>query len=334
MYRMKKLCIATYVFGKKYQGFIPIYIYSIMKNYPEYDIRIYVDKVLSLNVRKQLDLLPNKNKFKIIENYNNVLKINNNFKKNEQILRSLRWLIYDEAFNNYDSIYIGDIDIFICKEDMGIYEQHIKHAEYLKLPYSNCIRNPRKIKPLDKSNRIKNLLKYSFSERKEFKKYIGNELLLFSGLHFIITKDYFPAILNVTEKFKSELIRLSKGKSKKWNRLFFNNEQFLYELIKESQIGLPPLSKDGISNDNLDFNTVSFRPHHGLHLGIFRTLEIAEANKSLLLGKLYIDYYKQFVFLRENDHLFKLIESYFSSYIKKIINNMDLFYEKYLDNPS
>ena len=30
---------------------------------------------------------------------------------------------------------------------MGIYEQHIKHAEYLKLPYSNCIRNPRKIKP-------------------------------------------------------------------------------------------------------------------------------------------------------------------------------------------
>ena len=30
---------------------------------------------------KQLDLLPNKNKFKIIENYNNVLKINNNFKK-------------------------------------------------------------------------------------------------------------------------------------------------------------------------------------------------------------------------------------------------------------
>lgn len=45
-----------------------------MKNYPEYDIRIYVDKVLSLNVRKQLDLLPNKNKFKIIENYNNDLK--------------------------------------------------------------------------------------------------------------------------------------------------------------------------------------------------------------------------------------------------------------------
>lgn len=322
---MKDLCIATYVYGENYQSFIPIYIYSVLKNYPDYDVRIYLDNKLLPNIKRQLDMLKGLGNYHIIENFNSQIEIDDKMSRNDQIMRSLRWLIYDDAYINYDAIYVGDIDIFICEEKPGIYEQHINHCNYLGLPYSNCIRKSK----LEKSNfkkLIYNLFKFGASETIKFYKNPRDEIKRLTGLHFIRTKDYYNKIYPILPRYMKMLKDVANNKSIKYNKVEFNDEFLLYELISDSGIGLPAESTLGAENDSKDFNSISFRPHHGLHLGIFRSYEGAQRERRLVLGEVYLEYYRQFCNIRKNDEIYMKLEGEFSSYLKKLIGTMDLFY--------
>ena len=119
---------------------------------------------------------------------------------------------------------------------------------------------------------------------------------------------------------------VANNKSIKYNKVEFNNEFLLYELISDSGIGLPAESTLGAENDSKDFNSISFRPHHGLHLGIFRSYEGAQRERRLVLGEVYLEYYRQFCNIRKNDEIYMKLEGEFSSYLKKLIGTMDLFY--------
>ena len=41
-----KVCVTTYIYGEKYQDYIPLLIYSIHKVYPEYYIILFLYGVL------------------------------------------------------------------------------------------------------------------------------------------------------------------------------------------------------------------------------------------------------------------------------------------------
>src|SRR5690606_25576803 len=137
---MKKICIVGYNYGLKYQSFIPLYIYSILSNYPGYSVLIFSDCGLEDNVKKQLELIEDIGDFEVVENYDINIGTNKYNLPSGVYKRMARWLFYDKRFDNYETIYIGDIDIFVCKEQKGIYEQHLKHCETLGLPYSNYVR--------------------------------------------------------------------------------------------------------------------------------------------------------------------------------------------------
>ncbi|MCR2823820.1 hypothetical protein [Lederbergia panacisoli] len=326
---MKKICIATYVYGEKYQSFIPIYIYSILKSYPDYYIRIYVDNKLLSNVKEQLALLNKLGDFEVVENFHTKLKISPELKSIEQVSRCFRWLMHDEIFLEFDSIYIGDIDIFICRENPGLYEQHIKHCEFLNLPYSNCVRT----RKLNKSQNIKfiarALVKFGIKETLKYYRDSRSEIKRLTGLHFIKTTEYYAKIAPVIPKLQTSLGDLANKNSTEWNQVMFNNEFFLYELIVKSGIGVPKELLNGAINDSSDYYSYSFRPHHGLHLGIFRDILGARKEHDLITGQIYINYYKQFCELRNNDDLFKEIQVHFSPYLNQIINNMDEYYGSY-----
>ena len=117
----KKLCITTFVFGEGYQGYIPLFIYSILRSYRDYFPLIFLHGRLNIKVSKQLELLRGLGEFKVVENYLAGKKLSN------QQGKSIRWVLADHKFEEFDSVYIGDIDIFIVPEEPDLYEQHNQH---------------------------------------------------------------------------------------------------------------------------------------------------------------------------------------------------------------
>lgn len=78
---------------------------------------------------------------------------------------------------------------------------------------------------------------------------------------------------------------------------------------------------------NKNPKVTGYRPHHGLHLGVWRTPQDSIDPNSFLNSELYKDYYLQFNNLRANDEVLNEIIDLSSGYIKSIINNMEIFYK-------
>lgn len=196
-----KLCIAAYVFGD-YSKYIPFYIYSVLKSYPEYYVKIFIEKDLSKSEKKCLDALRNemsdhfsicKDRFRGYD-FLNGTNIRGGGKK------ILRWLIPENEFDGFDYVYIGDVDFIIIREEPSLLESHLRHCEKTHLPFSNKIR-----------------LMPGSSVRTD----------RMTGLHFIIKKPYYGEIGQYISKYLQDndcLIKSLSGLN--------NNEQFLYHLLE------------------------------------------------------------------------------------------------------
>ena len=124
---MRKLCFSTIVFGW-YQDFIPLYIYSILSNFPQHHVKIFLLETLTPTNRQHLDMIPNSN-WEIIEN----------FRPANTSPKSARYFLGPEYFSDFDYIYIGDIDIMIFNEfnQKNFYEFYLDKCEKTNLPFSN-----------------------------------------------------------------------------------------------------------------------------------------------------------------------------------------------------
>lgn len=322
------LCVATYVFGDKYQYFIPHYIFSVLKVYPDYNIKIFIDRPLKSEVAEDMKLLQGFGDFEIKEIRGEEIGLSRNSLRFDQISKAVRWLYIDRSFYNYKAVYIGDIDIFFCTEKENLYNQHIKHCDTLKLPYSNYVRgksesnvSPQKIIKNSIKFGIKNAIKsISFEEKKQLK---------LSGLHFVKTKEYFNKIERVNKKFVDELNLMADGKSEKWNLCTFNNEAMLYELVQDAGIVVPKMV---VMNPKQileqTYNDINFRPHHGLHLGLWRRDRKGNINpdEEIVKSETYKEYYQYFQSILEKDSVMKKLLSNDNSYANQVINDMINYY--------
>ena len=162
----ESLCIATYASGRDYIEFIPVYIYSILKSYPEYEVVVFCGEKLPANIRRSLSYIEGMGAFTVVEG--SLEYVSSTIDK-RCAAACKRWFVYSEKFKEYKYLYIGDIDVFILPEYAPIHEQHLKHCETIKLDYSNVRRHAD-----------------------------GNKL---SGLHFIKTEAYLENMLPVVEKY-------------------------------------------------------------------------------------------------------------------------------------
>lgn len=169
---MGPLCFAVYVY-EDYTKFIPFYIYSILKSYPEYYVKVFVRETLSESENKCLDFIRERlsSNFEVKENYYP------DFQLSDSTMRVLRFLFPFDEFKEFDNVYIGDVDFLIVKEDTSILEGHLKHCENIELPYSNEIR-------------------------------IGTKRL--SGLHFFKVKEYYQKMDRIIEYYLNNREKLSK----------------------------------------------------------------------------------------------------------------------------
>ncbi|MEA4967964.1 MAG: hypothetical protein VB048_07620 [Bacteroidaceae bacterium] len=304
---MKKICIVGYNFGEKYQSFIPIYIYSILKNYPDYSVIIFSDIELNTRTKEMIELINNLGDFEIVENYRFGLeegrKINNILSHKQAI----RWFFYDEKFSKYETIYIGDIDIFICKEAGGIYNQHMIHCDKIGLPYSNYIRLTTDCDKLT----FKMILYYLKTKQYDrlLKKLKGVAITenRLTGLHFLKTHEYFDNVKQYFPDFINEITSRS-------TRIIRNDEAMLYELVVKSGIGLPPVSPNSPSLEYMQPESIAFRPHHGIHLGIFRNRKTTLKQRQVLDSYIYHGYFRQYIELKNTDVV-----------LRNLIDNSDIF---------
>ena len=197
---MKKhsLCIVSYVFGA-YSLYIPYFLYSIGKSYPEYYTKIYVEGELPNSVSKVLDRIKEfYPKFQIIpaRGFPNHKLIKHSLKVDVRVF--YRFLIDPKDLKDFDYVYVGDVDMFILNESPSLLDFHISDLEQNKIPVSNCVR-------LDENGDFINRL---------------------TGLHFYKTEEYYNQL--------SRLIIELRNSEEKLTEWFFGlswEEEGLYKLV-------------------------------------------------------------------------------------------------------
>jgi len=241
-----KLCISTIV-DRVYQKYIPMFLYFCLKSYPTYGIRLFLTESLDEKYRNIVNELRDLGTIEIVERYGKEFP-----KTIHHELKTIRWLFKASDFNGYDYVYVGDIDIIICREKDPLLDQHLKHCADINLPYSNSVR-------------------------------LNSKRL--SGLHFIKKNEYYEKMDDIIQKYrlllKNGMLRDAK------------NEETLYKMVEESGLLLPK---------------GWFRPHHGLHLHLWRNRKSQLIDGVLKeVGRdVYEEYYEFYKSLKK-DVLFKKV---------------------------
>ena len=104
---MTNIGLVTYVY-EDYQDFIPLFVYSTLKNNPDIGIKIFLKEELKDYNRKTLEEVAT-NKVQVIENYS--------IPGPRIKLSGTRFLIPERDLSEFDYVYLSDID-FVNIEDM------------------------------------------------------------------------------------------------------------------------------------------------------------------------------------------------------------------------
>jgi len=195
MYDPSKMCFMT-VANRPYQQYVPWFLYFLNRAYPEAHKLVLLDEAITEDVRQMVSLLSGN--FEVRER-----SFPEYTQTNANTIKCLRWLIYEPAFEQYECMSIGDVDMAIYVETPSYMDQHLSHCDLLGISYSNFVRPtlPRRV----------------------------------SGIHVIKPTEWFNAIVPMIEKYRpllaSNSIRLPQDGF---------NEQLLLRMITESKLSCPP----------------------------------------------------------------------------------------------
>lgn len=305
-----------------YQTYIPEYIYFAQTSYPNVDVLVYISENLDQNISKALGILrANGFRFEIIK-YDledcGIRRIDAIF--NSQVSRCARWVLSDEKIKAYDEIYIGDIDLLICKEKNNLFDEHRKHSIFLGLPYSDIVRPTRyiqfnaTIKTMIRCGVFNTIWSYRYFKAKKYASFAE------TGLRYIKVKEYFEKLDPLLPRFKYLLHNY-----KRWGKLgfdlnpcMFSDEMFLFYMMKEA-FEKVPLASSGTFNDCP--NSYDFRPHHGIHLRLFSTDSITDVSSFRDLPESYSSYFKFYRAIDNEVH--KQLKRYFSDFHKSEIIRLE-----------
>lgn len=314
-----KVCLTTYVYGSKYQDYIPLLIYSIGKAYPQYTVLIFIYETLRANVVVQLDIVRQfYTNFEIIENTFSDCPRMDSLKS-----KCLRWVLWNDLFNEYDYIYIVDIDILYSPERIPLHEQHKIHMKFIG---SECVSNIRRLLHPSFLGGLQVLKHYGVIPFLNYWKCHGEYRT--SGLHFFERKNYYKHVSEtLRQKYKESIY---KSKIYTHARLM-NNEIFLTSLLEDADIRTDIFSIQSSSIAQLDPNNPcrgEFRPHHGIHLGIFREQldQMSESTKQILNSDIYQDYIKYYCGNIKNDPVFVQLSLHFNDRLKKYFYSLEKYY--------
>lgn len=189
-----RLCVTTVV-DSKYQNYIPLFIYCMHKSYPEYKIKLFTHGIIQTNILTALHHLKHTD-HEIHEG------LFDEFHYTKYAPISWRFVVPPEHYEEYENVYITDIDMMIVSQSVDLLYYHLNEMGETGLCYSNSLRNSKHWK--------------------------GTES--FTGLHFA-SKEWFERTEEARQKYWTKL-RLGRVGSKREY-----DGHMLYLMAKESGLG-------------------------------------------------------------------------------------------------
>ena len=128
----RSLCVSTVV-NRGYHHYIPLFIYCLKKNYPEYHVKIFVHGDVESEIFDALKMLP--------YNFDLIPNVFAGYTNGKYNVISWRFVVPPEHYEGFDYVYITDIDMMILKEDVSLLNFHLNEMGETGLCYSNSLRN-------------------------------------------------------------------------------------------------------------------------------------------------------------------------------------------------
>jgi len=123
---MRKICFTSVCTADSYSYYIPLFVYTVKRAYPDAGVKIFVKGSLNETVKKALELIP----------YDGWDVKENCFKEypsKQSITNSLRFLSSSKNYNGYDYVFVRDIDFLIFYHKTTHERFFVKRMK--KLPY-------------------------------------------------------------------------------------------------------------------------------------------------------------------------------------------------------
>lgn len=121
-----KVCLTTIVTDNYFQLYLPLFIYTIRKEYPEYDIKTFIKGEMS-ELNK-----------KVFEKFNlpKPISIFQKIPEIKSTINSLRFLIPQKHFMGYDYIIFLDADLLIYRTVPTLLDWHLERMEKIGSCYA------------------------------------------------------------------------------------------------------------------------------------------------------------------------------------------------------
>jgi len=127
-----KTCITTIASDDYFQHYLPLYIYILRREYPEYTVRTFI--------KGKIDLVTEKC-FKIMERagveFERPISIFERLPtKRESTINCLRFLIPHKHFRGFEQVLFTDVDLLLFRTKPTLIRWHIKRMQKMKTCYA------------------------------------------------------------------------------------------------------------------------------------------------------------------------------------------------------
>jgi len=126
-----KTAITTLVSADKFQHWLPLYIYVVRKEYPEYYLKTFITGKINPLVQKCMNYLRDSG-----VRFDEPIRIFENIKLIESTANSLRFLVPPNFFKGMDYVIYTDADLLLFRNDPTLLEWHIKRLKKMKTSYA------------------------------------------------------------------------------------------------------------------------------------------------------------------------------------------------------
>ncbi len=241
-------CLTTVVSADDFQYYIPMFIYTAKRAYPDYGVKIFLRGKINKQVRGIL------NDMKKLRMCNTDFQILENqfldYPNRTSICNTLRHLLPEEQFKGFDFVYITDIDFLIFKHEPSLERYFHKRMSETGLPYAS-FRGPYTRPRRFKINKI--------GWRRSFTRIADGTLMLKNPQWFKKTKDARAIYNRIVKKGTSD--RFDNHKAASYREY---NEVMLYRICLMSKLRTPKRRNKFANGKRYN------RLYRDIHLGDFK----------------------------------------------------------------
>jgi hypothetical protein len=270
-----KACFSSVCTDDSYQFFIPLFVYTVKKAYPDAGVKVFVKGELKKTVKEALVLIP-------YDDWQVKDKCFGGYPDKPYITSCLRFLIRKKEYKGYDYVFVRDIDFLV-------FSHKVSHVAYFKkrmgrLPYSG-VRGPYRYPRRYQVNRIG---------------WKGNFTRIAAGTFVFKNPEWFDKTGRVLKRYRYRLKhnKSDSGDDNSPASYRESDEVMLFRIVKKSGLPFPRRKGKDIYGKSMS------KIYRDLHLGDFSK---SKRGYKRLVRRLATECLKEFVKMEGSDAVWRRI---------------------------